>query len=344
MEDYIKEISPESVAGMNIEYDEDYQKLLTLIQQKPEQQFGDLIIEAQGPDWESIYNLCSHILLYKSKDLSVMSYFTQSAVVRYGLPGLAKGLVLIAENLKIYWDDIYPQLNDDDGAFDPDYRINALSLFYSHEGLIKELRDAFLIKNGLSQTKFKLRDIEGTLENRSDCIDKYPGGLERLHIDLQIALDSQLPELIALQQSLDAILTIKQIFADRLQITALKFDVLEQLLSKIIKNLNAGSEVYRIQSKSNAIDTQQDEMMQHNPAELLNWSNYQINSRQDVELLLEKIFIYFEKNEPSHPAPLLIRRIQRLMNLNFYDIVKDISPDSLARLETLVGQPMDHNI
>ena len=74
------------------------------------------------------------------------------------------------------------------------------------------------------------------------------------------------------------------------------------------------------------------------------WENYQIASRHDIDMLLEKIYIYFEKNEPSHPAPLFIRRIQRLMNYNFYEIMKDISPDSLDRLEILVGQPFENNI
>ncbi|OUY08258.1 type VI secretion system protein TssA [Acinetobacter populi] len=343
MEDFIKPISSEQIAGQNIEYDEDYQKLLNLVQEKPEQQFGDLIIDAQGPNWEDIYNLASEILLHKSKDLNVMSYFTQSAVARYGLTGLSKGLHIIYENLRLYWEQTYPHLEDEEGDFDPDYRINALSLFFSHDGIIKEVRNAFLIKNGLSQTQYNVREIEGILEHRVDTSDKYPGGLERLNIDLQIAMEAQLPELKAIKDALTSIDGIKQIFADKLQSSFLKFDLLEQVLSKIIKNLNDIPTGQMSENTSTELIQINDNPAKKTPQAVLNWSNYQINSRQDVELLLEKIFIYFEKHEPSHPAPLFIRRIQRLMNLNFYEIMKDISPDSLDRLETLIGQPMDND-
>jgi type VI secretion system protein ImpA len=73
------------------------------------------------------------------------------------------------------------------------------------------------------------------------------------------------------------------------------------------------------------------------------WSNLEIKSRNDIDLLLEKIYLYFEKNEPSHPAPLFIRRIQRLMTYNFYEIMKDISPESLDQLLNLIGQPAENN-
>lgn len=55
--------------------------------------------------------------------------------------------------------------------------------------------------------------------------------------------------------------------------------------------------------------------------------------------LWKKICVYFETLEPSHPAPLFIRRVQRLMNMDFYDIMKDISPESIANLEVLIGKP-----
>lgn len=329
MEEFIKPINPDQVAGKNIEYDEDYQKLLTLVQEKPEQQFGELIIDAKGPEWEGIYNLSSEILLHKSKDLNVMSYFTQSGIERYGLSGLAKGLEIIYKNLAQYWENIYPLLNDEDGDFDPDYRINSLSLFFSQEGILKSVRDAFLIKNGLSQAHFSVRDIESILDN---SIDKYPGGVERLNIDLQIGSESNLIELNAIQASLASIEKIKKIFEQNLDSCTLKFDTLEQLLTKIIKNIKQDIQLNTTESteipKQTAVQITQP----------LNWSNYSINSRQDVELLLEKIFIYFEKNEPSHPAPLFIRRIQKLMSLNFYEIMKDISPEALDRLDILVGQ------
>ena len=71
------------------------------------------------------------------------------------------------------------------------------------------------------------------------------------------------------------------------------------------------------------------------------WRRLNISNRSDVDLALEKICVYFENFEPSHPAPLFIRRVQRLMNMDFYDIMKDISPESISNLEVLIGKPED---
>jgi type VI secretion system protein ImpA len=45
-----------------------------------------------------------------------------------------------------------------------------------------------------------------------------------------------------------------------------------------------------------------------------------------------------ERHEPSNPAPLFIRRAQRLIQMNFVEIVKDLMPDSLGQLEKLAGE------
>ncbi len=47
---------------------------------------------------------------------------------------------------------------------------------------------------------------------------------------------------------------------------------------------------------------------------------------------------YFELHEPSHPAPILLRRAQRLLSLDFYEIIRDLAPESLPKLDLLSGQ------
>lgn len=335
---YIEPISRENPVGDNIEYDDQYLKLVALLQEKPEQQFGDVIIEAQSQNWETIFNLASEILLEKSKDLTVMSYFTQSAIYCYGIGGLHKGLDIICQNLNLYWDDIFPQLYDEDRDYDPDYRLNAFSLFNAVDGIIKAIRSSFLIKNGLSNTSYTVKEIEIILENANTSHEAYPGGVDRLNIDLQIAASKADSEISMLVDSLRFIQLLKQIFATHISDAELKLDNIEKFLAKF-KPLIADN-IVTSQVQNEAVTKSENiSPIQQN----VHWANYQISTRQDVDLLLEKIFIYFEKHEPSHPAPLFIRRIQRLMNYNFYEIMKDISPDSLDRLETLVGQPFDSN-
>ena len=57
-----------------------------------------------------------------------------------------------------------------------------------------------------------------------------------------------------------------------------------------------------------------------------------------VVRMLDLVCGYLERHEPSNPAPLFIRRAQRLMTKNFVDIVRDLLPDSLSNLEKLAGE------
>ncbi len=57
-----------------------------------------------------------------------------------------------------------------------------------------------------------------------------------------------------------------------------------------------------------------------------------------AHLMLEKVKHYFAQHEPSHPAPLMIDRVQRLIELDFMDIIRDLSPDGVHQLENIFGR------
>lgn len=339
MDNFLAPLHDDEVAGSNIEYDDDFLNLMSLLQDKPEQQYGDLVVEAGIKDWRAIYESCKQILLHKSKDLLVMSYFTQSAMILNGLIGLKEGLFIIKGNLDRYWEDVFPKLLDEDGDYDPDFRVNALSLFFTYDGILKDLKNVSLVKNGLSGKFYTLKEIESFLESYDDSL--YTGGIQRLVIDLTIAADDEYSPINQLKEASVLISEIKTLF-EKHQIMGLKFELIEQLIQKIL-DLLSQSEASNLDLQDAMLDKTIDIRTVGSITPMINWASYSINSREDVQLLLEKIYVYFEKHEPSHPAPLFIRRIQKLMNLNFYEIMKDISPESLDRLENLVGQPLSND-
>ncbi|EHO4509639.1 ImpA family type VI secretion system protein [Salmonella enterica subsp. enterica serovar Carrau] len=63
-----------------------------------------------------------------------------------------------------------------------------------------------------------------------------------------------------------------------------------------------------------------------------------IRSRQDVILLLDQVLDYFQKYEPSHPSPILIRRSQKMIGMDFETIVEELLPESLTSLNQLSGK------
>ena len=46
---------------------------------------------------------------------------------------------------------------------------------------------------------------------------------------------------------------------------------------------------------------------------------------------------WIERNEPSNPAPLLIRRAQRLMGKSFLEIIRDLAPAGIDQIENIAG-------
>jgi type VI secretion system protein ImpA len=63
----------------------------------------------------------------------------------------------------------------------------------------------------------------------------------------------------------------------------------------------------------------------------------EITSREDVIRILDRVCEYMERTEPSSPAPLLIRRAQRLVSRSFVEIIQDLAPESLNEIRKLAG-------
>lgn len=333
-------ISIETPAGLNVEYDALFVSMQQAMVGKPEQQYGEVIIPAEEPDWRAVVTAAEELML-KSKDVRVLAAITQAWTAIYGLAGFAAGCKALVDNLDSYWTTIYPLLHDEDDAedLDPFYRINALSLLVSAEGVVKQLGECRLMINGLSHMPISIRDAEAVLDG-SGKNDLYPGGRERLILDLKVSFDAQKEEVVALLNALTHLEAIEQLFATRLaEHERVSFELLYKPLSLIKKMMSIDDPLSVLNDE--VVAAPADVAQGHSHVTSTDgdaWRRLQLRDREDVGLVLEKVCLYFEQHEPSHPAPLFIRRIQRLMNMNFHDIIKDISPDSVGQLEVLIGQ------
>jgi type VI secretion system protein ImpA len=66
-----------------------------------------------------------------------------------------------------------------------------------------------------------------------------------------------------------------------------------------------------------------------------------ITSRDDVVRVLDKVCEYYERNEPSSPVPVLLRRARRLVPKDFMEILRDLVPDGVAQAENIRGADSD---
>ena len=53
--------------------------------------------------------------------------------------------------------------------------------------------------------------------------------------------------------------------------------------------------------------------------------------------MIDKVCLYFERNEPSSPVPLLLQRAKRLISKDFLEILRDLTPDGVSQAELIGG-------
>jgi type VI secretion system protein ImpA len=63
----------------------------------------------------------------------------------------------------------------------------------------------------------------------------------------------------------------------------------------------------------------------------------QIRTRSDVQRTLDLLCTYYERNEPSSPVPILLKRARRLCTMSFSEIVRELTPAGTAELEVIRG-------
>jgi type VI secretion system protein ImpA len=66
-----------------------------------------------------------------------------------------------------------------------------------------------------------------------------------------------------------------------------------------------------------------------------------LKSRDDAIRVLSQVITFLEKTEPGNPAPLLIKRAQRLIGMNFIDIINDLAPEALGSVQNIAGRSED---
>jgi type VI secretion system protein ImpA len=62
-----------------------------------------------------------------------------------------------------------------------------------------------------------------------------------------------------------------------------------------------------------------------------------VDTRQFAIRAIELVCTYLEPNEPTKPAPLLLRRAARVIDKNFLQLVGELAPDSIKEVARIMG-------
>jgi len=317
-------IAGESPSGPNLDGDADFLALETAASAKAEKLFGGGGDATEGPDWNDVAARAI-ALLERTKDVRVLCQLTLAELYRGGAPGFARGLHLIREMLEAHWPSIHPQLDEDDDPSLPLARVMALAALTVPPVLVALRRSPLVISRALGP--LSLNDIAPT-QGAPDAA--------RVHGIFQ---ETPLPELdacaTALKGAFDDLQGIDAVFQKHVPDRGPDQNGLLQFFRQAHEAVRV-----RLEERRAAEQPAQEAGADGQPAAAARTRGLSgdILSREDVVRALDKISVYFEKNEPSSPIPLLVERCKRLVTMTFLEIVNDLAPDGLKQAHLVVGK------
>ena len=328
LETLLAPISADKPSGPNLEYDSDFIALEQASQGKPERQTGQVIIPAEEPDWIDVEQRALS-LFPRTKDLRVAMHLLRALIHREGMRGFASGLKVLHSLLTNYWESVHPELDPEDNN-DPAMRLNALAPLADPETVPKDVRNVNFVSTG-SHARLSVRDV--LIEQ-----GKFPAGgtgavPTRAEIEEVLCLPENASSMAAIGEALTGLNGIHAFLSEKVG-----YDRVPDLqpLRDMLKTV---AQLYEAKAGS-AVTGKDGATVISTNAEMDSSKGIPIGviqSREEAVRLLDKICEFIERTEPANPAPLFIRRGQRLMTKNFVEIIQDLAPDSLAQIKQLTG-------
>lgn len=311
--------------GDDLEYDPAFLALEDASRGKAEQQFGDTLIAAQEPDWREMREQ-SIALFARTRDLRVAMQLLRAATRLNGSSGFASAIQVVRGLLERHWEHVHPMIDVGDNN-DATMRLNALAPLADAGSVLADLRAAAI---GTQRGGLTMRQIELALGKA----EPGPGEAVPSAVGVEQALGNAaaqspgvLDELIgaaAAVRAIEAVIEQRAGAAEGPDLRALR--ALTQCIAQAARQAR-GESVEAVVDGAAA------------PAALAapGAASGAIAGRDDAIKALERVCEWIERHEPTNPAPLLIRRAQRLMTKSFIDIIRDLAPDGLKEVERIAG-------
>jgi type VI secretion system protein ImpA len=326
LEALLRPVSEESRCGPDLDAagDPAYVELGVAAEWKEAKYVGDQEVSpAVAPDWQQVKET-GGTLLAVSKDLRIAKHYVAALAHTEGLSGFAAGVRLLHDLLERYWEGLHPAL---EGAED-DWRKNLVMELNAERGALGGLRAA-PIAESRRVGRYTVSHIE-VLDRAMPAAEGASAPTAEL---LREAVRDSDPaaasaRLESCRQALADLKAIQAVFHRHQPSISPDFPLVEKLLRRAAELLGEALGAGSAAAASGEVAGEAPQAAGA-PGTLRN--------RADARRMLESVSDFLERTEPSHPAPLLIRRAARLLDLNFIDIIRDIAPEAAGQIEHLGG-------
>ena len=286
--------------------------------------FGSDTPLGKETEWREIRDKAREAL-GQSRDLRLLAHLAAAEIRIDGLAAFCDLLTVTDRWLAERWDLVYPRVTDDAVL-----RKNALSCFADRMGVVDGLRRAPIVAHR-QLGSYSLRDLElanGQLKPAET--DSAPPTTAQIEAALT---GTPVEELTALAASVNGAATALRNAVTTMQNrggfeSAPDFDLLLKPLTGIEKLLTD-----HLPSRAAAEGSAPGAEGTAGGAVAVG----AIKSREDAVRAIDAAAMFFRKNEPSSPVPMLLERAKRLVSKSFLEVLEDIAPESLTEVKKIGG-------
>ena len=295
---------------------------------------------------------CLDLFKNTGKDLAVAQTLALVALQLRGVAGLGQVFMLCERLLDSWPAELYPQADEYDPE-DHSARAMLVAEMANGDAFLHLLRETVAVSSGAGTMSF--RDAEVL----DDAIEPDPGGgglsgpahlqaIVRVHAAQSLQRDLSLIDDELLRQQFKTV---------REPLTEAE-NTLQRLIDRFGSSIAGGNRVLTLLRRaSRRLSLEEEQLGAASALSVVNAAagtssspvgsngapaqtvGGRLASREDARRLILEIAVYLERSEPGHPAPLFLRRAERLLGAaSFFDIVKDMTPDSMGEIERITGQ------
>jgi type VI secretion system protein ImpA len=299
---------------------------------------------ALKPDWHSVYTFCLQALTTKTKDVEIVAWLIEALLREQGFAGLRDGFRLARELILLYWDNLFPQPDEEEGLLARLAPLVGLNGAETEGTLITPIALAPLTEGrsggpfALWQyqqalTTLKIVDAEKRAQRQAAAgaitLEMIAAAVAESSADFFVAQLAQLEDCVAEFQALTQLLTEKagvdappssRILA---QLNAC-IDCLKVIARENMQNnFSAASPAQQENSATEPVGTPIDNLQQTHK------TTHFLTREQALHSLLQAAD-FFRRTEPHSPLPYILERAVRWGKMPLPQLLKEIIKDEQA--------------
>ncbi|MEO8080310.1 MAG: type VI secretion system ImpA family N-terminal domain-containing protein [Caldimonas sp.] len=316
---WLSPLDGEQPCGPDLAYDPESLELESATG-RPESQFGP----GEPPAWGRVREI-SESLLSRSRDLRIAMWWGRSKLNLEGFAALPIVLGLIHGLLEQFWSDLHPLPDADD----PDAlaRLSVIGGLDKLDSLLGDVRGSRL-SDDPRLDGLRVRDVEVALSKLAPRADEPPRTQGQIAGLLAGAPDAADSLRVATDAALGSVDRIQGLMNERFSSDlGVDLTTLRAMLTSLQAVLPAATE--------EAVEAA--DVPGTTPVTRQAGGVHSIESRQDAIRAIELVCLYLERNEPTNPAQLLMRRAARVVDKNFLQLVRELAPDAVKEVSRIMG-------